>query len=254
MNKLIVLSFCSILLLTACKTVHKTKTRVDGEKLSTAKLFERLQQPDINYTWFFAKAKLQIVDSKNDNTLSAVIRMKKDSVIWVSLNALLGIEVSRILITPDSVKLIDRFNKRAYIKPFAYVQQITGMPQLSFSLLQSIILGNDKHMDFKNALIEQNDSNYQIRTTENQIQNIIWVNALNFTLAKKQLTNKVINQSYEMNYADYRLLADKLFSYKRKIKLEAKETFTIAIEYQKVTLEEPQKFNFTIPEKYFEVK
>jgi hypothetical protein len=134
------------------------------------------------------------------------------------------------------------------------VQQITGMPQLSFSLLQSIILGNDKNMDFKNALIEQNDSNYQIRTTENQIQNIIWVNALNFTLAKKQLNNKVINQSYEMNYADYRLLADKLFSYKRKVKLEAKETFTIAIEYQKVTLDEPQKFNFTIPEKYFEVK
>ncbi len=244
----------SLVTIVACKTVHKTKTRVEGEKTPTAEVLQKLQQPDIPYTWFFAKAKIQIVDSKNDNTVNAVIRMKKDSVIWISLNALLGIEVSRILITPDSVKLLDKFNKRYYRQPFAYVQQITGMPQLSFNLLQRIIMGNDMNLDLKNALIEKTDSSYQINTTENQIQNIIWVNALNFTLAKKQLKNKVINQSYEMSYADYRLLTDKLFSYKRKVKLEAKDNYTINIEYQKVTLDEPQRFNFTVPEKYMEVK
>jgi hypothetical protein len=253
--KQFVLALLTIALLeVSCKTVRQTKTRIEGERTSTAEVLQKLQQPDIPYKWFFAKAKIQIVDSKNDNTLNAVIRMKKDSVIWISLNAILGIEVSRILITPDSVKLIDKFNKRYYNRPFSYVQQITGMPQLSFSLLQKIIMGNDMNMDLKTALIEKTDTSYQIRSTENQIQNIIWVNALNFTMAKKTLTNKVINQSYEMNYTDYRLLTDKLFSYKRHVRLAAKEVYTISIEYQKVTIDEPQKFNFYVPEKYLEVK
>jgi hypothetical protein len=92
-----------ILIESSCKTVHHTKTRIEGAKVSRNAILDTLRQPDLKYNWFFAKAKIEIEDSKNNNTVNAIIRMKKDSVIWISLNAILGIEVSRILITPDTV-------------------------------------------------------------------------------------------------------------------------------------------------------
>ena len=45
------------------------------------------------------------------NDFNAFIRMRKDSVLWVSVNALLGIEAFRVLITPDSVKVINKLDK-----------------------------------------------------------------------------------------------------------------------------------------------
>jgi hypothetical protein len=255
MRKLFLLFVFIGILSSACKTVHQTKTRVEGEKTSTADLLKKLEQPDIPYKWFFAKAKIQIEDSHNDNTVNAVIRMKKDSVIWISLNALVGIEVSRMLITPDSVKMLDRFNKRYYARSFSYVQQMTGVDDLNFAQLQRMIMGNDMQaMDPTKTEVVKTDSSYQVNSHESQIESVIWINALNFTMAKKELKNKVINQSYEMDYDDYRLLADRLFSYRRRVRLATKEVYNLNIEYQKVTLDEPQKFPFNVPDKYLVVK
>ena len=46
--------------------------------------------------------------------LNANIRMQKDSVIWISATALLGIEAVRLLITPDSFKMINRLISEEY--------------------------------------------------------------------------------------------------------------------------------------------
>jgi hypothetical protein len=249
-----VFSICLSALM-GCKTVHKTKTIVEGVKSPTALILDKIKQPNYNYTWFFAKAKIEIEDSKNNNTVNAIIKMKNDSIIWISLNALMGIEISRMLITKDTVKMLDKFNKKYYTYDFNYVRKVTNMPTLDFAMLQKIILGTDLNFDEKNASVEQSDSCIKILNIENQIQNIIWVNTLNMTMAKRVLKDKVINQSYEMNYSDYRLLADRLFSYRRKVKLESnKSIYSLNVDYQKVVLEEQQKFNFTVPEKYERIK
>jgi enolase len=116
-------------------------------------------------------------------------------------------------------------------------------------------MGNDMQaMDPAKTEVVKTDSSYQVNNHESQIESVIWINALNFTMAKKELKNKVINQTYEMDYDDYRLLTDRLFSYRRRVRLAAKEVYNLNIEYQKVTLDEPQKFSFNVPEKYLVVK
>ena len=123
--------------------------------------------------------------------------------------------------------------------------------------MQKAILGSDFNFDNSNSMIERADSCYKIESSENQIQNIIWMNALNLTMSKKQLKNKVINQTYEMNYADYRLLADRLFSFRRKVKIVGQQdnTYTVDIDYKKVTLNEPQTIApIKVPKSYEVVK
>ena len=245
-----------IALFFSCKTVHKTKTRVEGVRTSRSELLEKLKQPDFNFKWFSAKAKIEFDDLKNNQTATANIRMKKDSAIWISITGLLGIEGTRILITPDSIKLLDKLNSRYYKKDISYLKQITNMTNLTFDNLQKIILGIDFNFDKSNSTVEKIDTTYKIETSEKQLQSIIWLNAMNLTMSKKELKDKVINQTYEMNYADYRLLADRLFSYRRKVKIVGQQdkTYSIDIDYKKVTLDEPQKMPFTVPKSYEIVK
>ena len=71
----------------------------------------------IDYNTFSAKVKVDYRggDGKSYD-FNAFLRMKKDSVIWVSINAALGIEAFRILIKPDSVFVLNKLDKVAQLR------------------------------------------------------------------------------------------------------------------------------------------
>jgi hypothetical protein len=75
------------------------------------------------------------------NRLNGAIKMKKDSAILISLRAPLGIELSRILYTRDSVKMVDRQNKTVHISDY---QNLSGLLplELDYPTLQVIFSGN----------------------------------------------------------------------------------------------------------------
>lgn len=86
-----------------------------------------------------AKTKLDIDGSGNDVTLN--IRIQRDQKIWVSITALLGLEVARAQITPDSIVVINKLQGVYLKKPFSYVYQYAGN-QVTFKSLQALLLGN----------------------------------------------------------------------------------------------------------------
>src|SRR5690348_13859197 len=58
----------------------------------------------IDFTTFSAKVNVDYVDADDKKyNVNAFLRMYKDSVIWISVNAIFGFEALRALITVDSV-------------------------------------------------------------------------------------------------------------------------------------------------------
>ena len=86
-----------------------------------------------------ASTKLDINGSSNDVTLN--IRLKKDKQIWVSITALLGIEVARALITPDSIKVINKLQGLYLKKPFSFIYQYASR-QVNYKTIESLLVGN----------------------------------------------------------------------------------------------------------------
>lgn len=74
--------------------------------------------------------------------LSLVMRMKRHEIVWISAQAMLGIEVGRALITKDSVYLIQNFPERSY-REFSLdsLSTILSVP-LSVTQLQDFFVGN----------------------------------------------------------------------------------------------------------------
>jgi hypothetical protein len=73
----------------------------------------------------------------------ATIRMRKDSLIWVSITPALGIEMIRVMITPDSLKYLSKIpdNKFYYLGTFEDVNKLVGI-DFDFEMLQQLLVGN----------------------------------------------------------------------------------------------------------------
>src|ERR1700712_2666111 len=68
-------------------------------------LYSHIQSGIIDCRTFSAKLKVHYESSDGkDYEFNAFIRLQKDKIIWISINALLGFEAFRAVITPDSVK------------------------------------------------------------------------------------------------------------------------------------------------------
>ena len=93
-----------------------------------------------------------------DYDLNVIVRIKKDSFIWVSINAALGIEAFRILITPDSVKILDKLKKIARLRSVGYLQEQVNLP-VDFNTVQALLIGNPIFLDTAHVLYYRTDPN-----------------------------------------------------------------------------------------------
>ncbi|MEO6670315.1 MAG: DUF4292 domain-containing protein, partial [Ferruginibacter sp.] len=94
----------------------------------------------IDFKTFSAKIK---VDTKGKSPdITAVVRILKDSAIWISLSAtILNVEIYRALITRDSVILLNKRDKEVQYRSLDYLQEVTEVP-FDFSTLQDLLVGN----------------------------------------------------------------------------------------------------------------
>jgi hypothetical protein len=93
-----------------------------------------------NFFTFQAKAKVAYNVNGSGGQYTANIRLKKDSIIWLSLTGAFGIEGARVFITPDSVFVMNHFTNSVERHPVSYLQTLAHLP-VNFYELQHFILG-----------------------------------------------------------------------------------------------------------------
>lgn len=77
------------------------------------------------------------------NDLSGQLRMRKDSLIWLSVTAIMDVEVMRAKITTDSIWVVNRLDKTYLAEPLDTVSEQLGIP-LNLSILQTMLLNNNE--------------------------------------------------------------------------------------------------------------
>lgn len=77
------------------------------------------------------------------NDLSGQLRMRHDSLVWLSVTATMGVEVLRAKVSNDSVWLVNRLEKTYLAEPLDTITAQLGMP-LSLPLVQTLLLDNNQ--------------------------------------------------------------------------------------------------------------
>ncbi len=141
--KLFILILC-ISIVPSCKSKKKVSStsnnNIELEEKASANLKKVIaQQADFKTLSTKAATELSIKGKSFDVTMN--IRIKKGEGIWVSVTYFAGIEVARALITPDSIKVMDKINNEYLKKPFSFVQKYSN-EKIDYATLEAIMVGN----------------------------------------------------------------------------------------------------------------
>jgi hypothetical protein len=103
-------------------------------------------QPTQPQTFKWMTANMDIQAEGNGMTfddLSGQMRMRKDSIIWFTVTATMGVEVLRAKFSNDSVWIINRLEKTYLAEPFDTVSAQLGIP-LSLPWIQTLLMDNNE--------------------------------------------------------------------------------------------------------------
>ena len=102
--------------------------------------------PEQPKTFEWMTANLNIQAEGNGMTfddLSGQMRMRKDSIVWFTVTATMGVEVMRAKFSTDSVWIVNRLEKTYLAEPFDTVSAQLGIP-LSLPWVQTLLLDNNE--------------------------------------------------------------------------------------------------------------
>jgi hypothetical protein len=209
------------------------------------------------FSTFSAKGRMQL--EKPDEKLSSAvtIRIKKDSVIWVSVVPALGIEVARVRITPDTIQILDRLHKEYLAGNFSLLQKRFNIAA-DFKMLQAILLGNYlPGLPGQEKEIESGD----LQHIRQQLDNLTFDQFLNRQtrkLTQFHLSDSKTKDAMMVVYNDFEMLQDKPIATAILMTLNRasapnpnSRNAIVTVKYNKFNLNDPEtSFPFTVPKDY----
>lgn len=139
LNALVV---CSVLM-TGCSNEQRI---ADGKPLRSRdpnNILKRYDKEALKWDWIGFKLDTEInVEGKSDS-FTMNVRMARDSAIWISLSPALGVELARVLLLPDSVRVISKVpsNKFVFEGNYKQLEKSLGIP-FNFYTFQDLFSGN----------------------------------------------------------------------------------------------------------------
>ena len=215
---------------------------------------DKVKINEIDFKYLKAKSKIAIMkDGKTDN-VSANIRIKKDSIIWLSVTFGVFGEVARALITKDSafVSALNQKNlKREYHKySFAELSQEYNF-DLNFNIIQSAIIGSQPIK--KKYKLSKDKGFFLLKQKEGRVTIDNYVGEVDRKLKKVMLEDELpTKRKMTLDFEDFTTLNQYLFPYTSVLTLDVQSPddhkfyqTLIQLKHTKVELlEEPLEFPF----------
>jgi len=256
----------AVLVLGACRSTRKIQTAITRKDTVAVKLqpeqshadsvafirehYARIRAQEISFTTFSAKIDVDYVggDGKKEN-VNATLRMYKDSVIWVAVTGLLGIEGLRAVITKDSIKIINKLDKIYTGRSVAYIQEVAGLP-LDLRSLQELIIGNPVFLDSNIVSFTSSANSLSLLSIGEKFKNLITLTDGLLRHSKLDDIDMSRNRTCDLNYDNYENKKGVNFSAKRRITVSEKSKLDIKLDFKSYNFNETLSFPFSVPKNY----
>ena len=272
--------FCMLTMLffmLSCKSkkhIQKTATQTEDTTgrcrllYKTAKsLSKHIKENELKYDWLFAKADVEVNIDGEDHKLDIRVKAKRDSAIWISIQAVGLIDIAKLLITKDSVKMVVYVKKQYFIGDFNYINQLLNA-DLDFDLIQAALIGNSADFDDNdhnmNPVIDRENCNYLLSTVrKRKLRRItrgqdslkrslqtMRLNPENFKIINNDFEDPSTNRSFHAKYERFNA-KDSIFApHTVNIEIKAEKKIDLKINYVRMEINQPQKLTLNIPKNY----
>ena len=263
MNKrifILAVFFLGVFIQISCKT--KQLVFHDLYTPNTEELVKLMKKNQFQFNTLSLKFNVEAQSGEENNGFSGNIYIVKDSLMWLSIQKM-GMEAFRLLITPDSVKMLDRINKVYFPGDFHIINNMLKT-SFDFEFLQTAITGNDvESYDTAGYTVVVEDTcyvlNFEKRYRNNGGTNAdyfiqkIYLSKINGKIIKNAITAPRPQQlmTLLLSYSGFQDFNGKKFP--SVITFSAKSesrTTTGYITFTRISPEKKESAPFTIPDGY----
>ncbi len=230
-----------------------TKESKADSLLMIHKTMQDLEKNRIVYKTFTAKIKVDYEDSKGKQPdVNAYVRIIRDSLIWINIrSAFLDIDAFRILITKDSVFVVNKLNKEVQFRSMDYLQEVTEIP-FDYKTVQDLLVGNPVFLDSTIVSYKKTESSILIALAGNVFKHLLTLDATGTTLLHSKLDDLDLsrNRTADITYGDFENKSGQLFSTKRQITVAEKNKLDIRMNFKQYDFNKELSISFSIPKNY----
>ncbi|WP_304201453.1 DUF4292 domain-containing protein [Flavobacterium alvei] len=245
-------SFISSLTLVSCKSktaaVDVSKTE---NKKSINKIIENYYNNKTDFSTLYIKASVQYASEKQNQNVTAEIKLKKDEQILISIR-FLGITMAKASITPTKVSYYEKVKGTYYEGDFSALSQLLGT-DLDFSKVQNMLLGRaiDNLKEGKYTESLENQVYRLDETADDNLKKSFYIDANSFLMNKQEITQTKEERMIQVVYSNPKEFKEmtlplniNIDTYQKKGKAE------INLEYNTVSFNEELSFPYSVPNDY----
>ena len=281
LNTFIYFIFIYLILISfsACKTKKHTQQTVLIQQIDTLQekcrlpyktakaLTKHIKENELDYKWISAKADVETNIDGDEHNLDIRVKGRKDSALWISITAVGLIDVAKILITRDSVKMVVYVKKQYFIGDFNYINQILNA-DLDFDIIQAALFGNSAEFDDDDTklkpIIDREKCHYLLSTErkrklkritsgQDSLKRSLQTMTLNpetFKILINEFEEASTNRSFRAVYENFSPIDSVFAPHHVNIDIRAEKKVSAKINYVRIEINHPQKIVLNIPKSY----
>ena len=253
------IAVCFLLVLSGCKSSKKVGTVVSGGAKAHNEFFEAMEEHSFQFNTMTARLNAELKGTKNNMSSRVDLKMVKDSAFQLSVQPFLGIEVFRAEFTVDSIKVVDRMNKRYVAERYADLKGQTPI-EFNFYNLQAlftnhIFLPGQQFIEpkqFKRFKLNQEGSTAEIRIKDSLGLLYTFFADGEEKLLSTYITDPSEQYALQWDYADFRVTDGQPFPQLMDVNVLANGSSQggIAFRFSRIQTNLPVNLEFSIPAKY----
>ena len=284
MNKYFVILFIPFFY--ACKSKEVVVSQEPLKERTQAFLTRHIDKNKFDFEWLGMKLDAEFTTAEEQQGFKATVRMRRDSAVTVSVSPALGIEVLRLLVDKDSLKMVSEIPGNKYVFLGA-VDQLSDLAKIDLDLttLQDLLVGNPIGLSREEGKmksgIEKLDVEYYTlvsrlsrrvrRATEVQdsssategrripkrledndfISSKFWIEGNLYKVVKCELTDMRTKRVVQINYAEFDEEAESHYPHKCNIQIEdAKGKTSLDFKIVRINTQNHYDFSFDYDKDY----
>lgn len=209
---------------------------------------------EIDFGYLHGKARMVFKDEKKERDLKANIRIRKDSVIWMTFSVI-GVQGGKALINKDSITIVSTVDKEYYVFEYKELSQRFNF-NIDYAVIEAAMLGNLVKAKQPTDEIGREGEYEKLTQKEGSVNIKNLINPITKKIERVELLEASSQNTLKLEYSNFQPLSDKSFPYNGFISIFYKTVGgvinnTITFEYTKVELGDKElKFPFNIPKRY----
>ena len=248
-----------ILFLSGCKTSKKVGTVASGSAKAHDEFFESMEEHSFQFNTMTARLNAELKTAKNNMSSRVDLKMVRDSAFQLSVQPFLGIEVFRAEFTVDSIKVVDRMNKRYVAERYADLKGQTPI-EFNFYNLQALFT-NHIFLPGKQEIAPKQYKRFKLNqegsTAEIKVKDTMGLLYTFFADGEEKLLSTYITDPSEQyalqwDYSDFRVAEGQPFPMLMDVQVLANGSSQggIAFRFSRIQTNVPVNLDFSIPAKY----